>query len=482
MLTNEDVIQLKADCFKAGIYDVLDLTKKQVLAMEVLCDHVTDELLFGGAAGGGKSWISCEWLLWSCLAYPGTRWFVGRHHLKQIRESTMVTFRKVCKKHHIPREWWTYNEQSVYVRFMGGSEIIGLEMMHKPGDPEFDSFGSTEFSGGLIEEGGGIAAKAYEIAGTRIGRHMNDEYGIRGKLLITGNPSRNWMYKEFYKPAKAGQLPPEKKFIQSFAHENEKRESGYLERLEKLTGQTRQRLLLGEWDFEDDPAQIIESSGISDIFENIHVLPDKNHKCLIADIALHGSDMYRAAVFEGWVLVDHIKMEKSGGQDVLNRIQELRIRHSIRPSAIIYDSDGVGGFIGGKGGFIPGAKAFHANAAPIKIETNKENEKARTFATLKDQCGYLLADDINDGKVYARAVKDPEDVEMLTEELAAIKKMDTGDGPLKLIPKQGTGTTMGVKQILGRSPDFSDLFLMKKYYDLIQISKPKQGLYTAFSS
>lgn len=478
MLTNEDVIWAKVECFKEGIFDVLELIDKQIQALQKLTDIETEEVLFGGAAGGGKSWLGCEWLLWNCLAYPGTRWFIGRHHLKQIRESSVITFRKVCKKHKVPSEFWKYNDQSVHITFANGSEINAIEMMHKPGDPDFDGFGSTEYTGGWIEEGGGIAAKAYEIAGTRIGRHMNDEYGIRGKMLITGNPSRNWMYQEFFKPWRFGVLPNTRAFIQSFAHENEKRESGYLERLERLTGQTRQRLLLGNWEFEDDPDQIIESQAISDIFQNIHVLRDVNRKCLIVDVALHGSDIYRAGVFYGDVLVDHIEMAKSGGAEVLARIQDLRMRHSIRASGIIYDSDGVGGFIGGSGGFIPGAVPFHANAAPIKTD----KDKGRTFAHLKDQCGFLLADDINEGRVYAEAVTNTEHVEMLSEELAAIKKIDTGDGPLRLLPKVGVNGKPGVKQLLGRSPDFSDLFLMKKYYDLIQISKPKQGLYSVYTS
>lgn len=464
-LTDEILIQFKADCYKASVFDVLDLSDKQILALEKLTDNITDELLFGGAAGGGKSWLGCEWLLWNCLAYPGTRWFIGRHHLKQVRESTIVTFRKVCKKHKIPAAFWKYNDQSVHITFANGSEINAIEMMYKPSDPEFDGFGSTEYTGGWIEEGGGVAAKAREIAGTRIGRHLNDEYGLVGKLLITGNPSRNWMYRDFFKPWRLGELMPGREFIQSLIHENNKRESGYLDRLEKLTGQARQRLLLGNWEFEDDPNQIIESDAILDLFDNIHVQPNESLKHIVCDIALLGSDLYRAAVFYGNVLVEHIAMDKSGGKQILDKVNELRVRHSVRPSHIIYDSDGVGGFLGGRGGFIPNAIPFHAQARPIKINS----DKGRTFATLKDQCAYLLSDSINEGAIYAKAVKNQSDIEMLSEELAAIKRMDTGDGPLKVKPKPL------VKQEIGRSPDFSDLLLMKKYFDLLQLKPTAKG-------
>lgn len=457
--TNEDAIESKAALFRAKRFRALDLIPKQITALEFLTDGDTDEVLYGGAAGGGKSWLGCEWLLWNCLAYPGTRWFIGRHHLKQIRESSIVTFRKVCKKHNIPIEWWRYNKPSVNIRFENGSEIMSIEMMHKPGDPDFDGFGSTEYTGGWIEEGGGVASKAYEIAGTRIGRHLNDEYSIRGKLLITGNPSRNWMYSGFYKPHRAGELPKEKRFIQSLASENEKRETGYLERLQRLTGQTRQRLLVGDWEFDDDPDQLIESDAISDLFDNIHVVPDETKKHIVADIALHGSDIYRAAVFYGNVMVEHIAMAKSGGRDVLQKINELRQKHGVRASAVIYDADGVGGFIGGAGGFIHGAIPFHGNAAPIKLN---HFDKTRTFANLKAQCGFMLADDINEGNMYAKGVKNEDDREALSEELAHLKRVDTGDAPMKLKPKTE------VRADLGRSPDFSDLWLMKKLYDILQ--------------
>lgn len=83
--------------------------------------------------------------------------------------------------------------------------------------------------------------------------------------------------------------------------------------------------------------------------------------------------------------------------------------------------------------------------------------------------------------MYAEGVKEPEHVELLSEELAAIKKTDNGDGPLKLLPKMGVAGKPGVKQILGRSPDFSDLFLMKKLYDLMRSMKPKNS-YSSLSS
>jgi len=473
MLTNEHIIQSKINCFKAGIYDVLSLSDKQIEAISVLCDQYTDELLFGGAAGGAKTWTGCEWLLWSCLSYPGTRWFVGRHHLSQIRESTVETFKKVCKKHGIPQSSWRYNEQTVKITFENGSVIKGIEMMQRPSDLEFDAFGSTEYTGGWIEEGGGVTYKAYEVAGTRIGRHLNDKYGIRGKLLITGNPSRNWMYTLFYKPWRSNVLPVVKRFIQALVGDNKFRESGYEDKLSRLTGATRERLFLGNWDFLDDPLALCDFDSIQDFYTNDFVKPNPHEKYLILDIAMMGKDLLRGAVFYGDVLEDHDKMKRSGGAEVLQFAKRLQAKHRIMAHNILYDSDGIGAFLGGDGGFIPGAIPFHALAQPFIINADKttgqqKNQKSE-YQTLRDQCGYLLANDINEGKMWGKAVVSQDDREMLTEELSYLKKAkEETDGKLRIMSKEI------IKPLLGRSPDFLDILLMKKYYDLKKLSEPKQ--------
>lgn len=467
----ETEIQVKARAFKEGHFDVLDIFPKQEQALRVLADDVTKELLYGGAAGGGKSFLGCEWLLWNCIAYPGTRWFVGRKHLSEIRESTIVTFKKVCAKHRIPDTWYVYNDNKVKIKFFNGSEIKGLELMQKPGDKYFDKLGSTEYTGGWIEEAAGVGVRAYEVLRSRIGRQYNDKYGIKAKLLLTCNPARNWLYSTFYLPWKNDQLPDYRQFIQAFVTDNTKRESGYIEQLQSLSGEIRARLLLGDWEYEDDPLALIEYDAIVDLFTNDYLSPDSSRRRIVCDVALHGSDLFRIGVFYGDVLVEHTSLPKSGGRMVVNTIKAVQARHSIRGFHIVYDADGVGGFIGQEGGFIPGAIAFHGNAAPLKKkirERKTKKEEVSEYANLKAQCGFLLAEKINEGKMYAAAVTDEQDRETLAEELAQIKRDKTaGDGKLRLQKKEKT------IEALGRSPDFADLFLMKQYFDIAEAIKPR---------
>jgi hypothetical protein len=361
---------------------------------------------------------------------------------------------KVFKKHGILSDSYRYNEMAVRYVFDNGSVIEGLDLMYKPGDPDFNNFGSTEYTGGWIEEAGGVKDKAYEILKIRIGRHLNREYGIKGKLLITANPAKNWTYDIFYKPHRDGTLSDKYEFIQSLVGDNTFGESGYKDRLDSLKGASRERLFLGNWEYEDDPNQLTDNDAITDLFSNLFIERDAKRKCLICDVAMHGSDLYRVAYFDGDVLVEHSKMEKSGGKQVLDLIHRFRNKYNIPASAIVYDADGVGAFIGSKGGFIPGAIPFNGNASPVE-----HGKDFKQFFNLRSQCAFLLADQINEYGLYLEGVKDENDIEMLSDELRQLKRMPTIE-KLRLIPKDE------VKQAIGRSPDFADILIMKKFYDI----------------
>jgi hypothetical protein len=128
----------------------------------------------------------------------------------------------------------------------------------------------------------------------------------------------------------------------------------------------------------------------------------------------------------------------------------------------VYDADGVGAFIGNKGGFIPGAIPFNGGASPVEY-----GDDFKQFFNLRAQCAFLLADQINEYGLYLEGVKDEIDIEMLSDELRQLKRVP-GSEKLRLIAKDD------VKQAIGRSPDFADLLIMKKYFDI----RPKPPRHT----
>ena len=69
----------------------MDLSIKQTITLDYLEDRKTNEVIYGGGAGGGKSILGVYWVLKMCFKYPGTRWLIGRAKLKTLTETTLLS-------------------------------------------------------------------------------------------------------------------------------------------------------------------------------------------------------------------------------------------------------------------------------------------------------------------------------------------------------------------------------------------------------
>ena len=69
-----------------------NFTSTQKQAIKYLVDKETNELLFGGGAGGGKSYCGCSFLILCCIKYPSTRYLMGRSKLDALKKTTLNTF------------------------------------------------------------------------------------------------------------------------------------------------------------------------------------------------------------------------------------------------------------------------------------------------------------------------------------------------------------------------------------------------------
>jgi hypothetical protein len=77
---------------------------------------------------------------------------MARNDLKRLMNSTYITWLKVCAYHHIPKDDWRLDGKYNVIRLKNGSTIDLLDVAYKPTDPDFDRFGSTEYSHGFGDE------------------------------------------------------------------------------------------------------------------------------------------------------------------------------------------------------------------------------------------------------------------------------------------------------------------------------------------
>ena len=425
-----------------------DLNHKQGEAWRLLMDKQHTEILFGGGAGSGKSWLGCLWLLASAIRYPGSRWLMGRAVLKTLKDTTLNSFFDATAQEglKVGRDY-TYNAQTNIIH-VGQSQILLKDLFAYPSDPNFDELGSLELTGAFGDEVNQWSEKARNIVGSRI-RYKLDEFGLIPKFLMTCNPSKNWVYRDFYAPSRDGGLPAHRAFLPALVTDNPNISPHYIDNLRRLPDADRMRLLEGNWDYDDDPARLMDHGAIMDLWTNEHV-PVSKDRYIVADVARYGHDRTVISVWYGMRLVHFTVMDKSSVPEVAATITQLSKQEGVPRSRVVVDDDGVGG---GVVDLLPGCMPFNGGAKPIETKGVVQN-----YANLKAQCTYELAQFVNDREMHIATYAHGA---LIEEELAHVKrdKIDH-DGKLRILPKDK------VKENLGRSPDFADVLMMRMLPEL----------------
>lgn len=381
-----------------------------------------------------------------CEAYPGTGWLLGRKELLNLKRTTLLTFFKICKTYGLKAgKHFTYNQQSNIIDWHNGSQIFLFDLSYQPSDPLYTRLGGLELTGGAVDESNEVPVQAINILKTRIGRRLNKEYGLVPKLLETFNPDKGHVYSRYYKPWKDGSLPPHRQFVKALPTDNPYTTEEYLNQLRNADKITKERLLFGNFEYDDDPTALIEYDAITDLFTN--TVP-AGEKYISADVARQGSDKVVIYVWNGLKVEKIVTKQKQGTDVTAGDIKALEETHKVPRSHVIVDEDGIGGGVVDQ---LRGCKGFIAQTKPFRDEN---------YQNLKAQCTYLLAKKVN-AREIAINCDDPTVREQIIEELEQIKSKDADkDGKLQIQPKDK------IKEVIGRSPDYADTLMMRMAFEL----------------
>jgi phage terminase large subunit len=424
----------------------INLTKKQSLAWKLLMNDTTNEVLYGGSAGAGKSWLGCLWISTLCLQYPGVRCLIGRTVLTQLKMTTLNTLFETLQSMGLKSgEHYVYNGQSNIITFNNKSEIILKDLQYQPSDPNFDSLGGLELTAVFVDEAAQISQLAYNILKSRM-RFKLTEYNLIPKMLMTCNPGQVWLKKVFYLPYVQDTLEPTKAFVPALPMDNPHLPPSYIEMLKGLPNAQRRRLLEGDWNYMDESDNLFDFDSISNsIFLSTPKPEDK--KYISVDVARFGSDRSVAIVWSGLVVLEVFIYTKLSTTELSSEIRELIQKYGVHPNNVIVDSDGVGGGVADQ---IRGTN-FVNNARPL----HEQN-----FSNLKSQCYVKLSELFKEGKMSVN-ILDPTITDELTQELLSIKLKDVDkDNKVAVQSKEE------MKKVLGKSPDLSDALMMRMYFEI----------------
>ena len=134
--------------------------------MEAVFSGQYEYLLYGGAAGGGKSYVSLATLILLAKIFPGSKSHVIRESLPTLKRTTIPTFFKLCPKPFIR----SYHQTDHIVTFTNGSTLEFFPENYVM-DKTLTRFDGLETNFFLLEEAQELQKKTFEKCKLRVGRH-----------------------------------------------------------------------------------------------------------------------------------------------------------------------------------------------------------------------------------------------------------------------------------------------------------------------
>jgi phage terminase large subunit len=421
---------------------------KQLDCLRELATTSPRELvLFGGAAGGSKSFLGCAWQIERRLKYAGTRGLIGRAKLDTLKKTTLKTFFEVAQMYGLRVDKdYRYNAHTNVIAFINGSEIILKDLFAYPSDPLFDSLGSLELTDFFVDEASQVSKKAVDILRSRV-RFKLRQLELAPKGLLTCNPHKGWLYAEFYNPWKQNQLPEFYAFVQSNSADNPHLPETYRQTLERLPEVDRLRLLVGDWDYDETADQLF---GTENVLRCFRAEEYQGQMFITADIARLGKDRTVIAVWRGLQCLELVILKKQRVPEVVEAIRGLVNRYGVKLANVVCDEDGIGGGavdLLACRGFLNGGRAKHPER----------------FANLKTECYFKMAELVEQNKLLLPYKHRDE----ISRELDMIRRRNPdGDGKLAVVGKEEMARLHGI------SPDIADALMLRMFFEL----RPNYGV------
>jgi hypothetical protein len=336
-------------------------------------------LLYAGSVNTGKSYISCHMLVQMGIDFPGSRFAIIRKSSTVAKRTIYRTLKKVLDEYKAEHSWFSYKENRFDLVFTISNDTTFEFIEADIGkDPDLNKVKGLEVTGALLEEANEVSERVFNLLMTRIGRW--NENGCPSFILLTCNPAVGWVKQRFKDRYDEGMLK-EPFFFQQNEFDEIPEDAKKI--LENLPENEYRRYALGDWNFSDDPAQLITYEWLRNSF----CAPGDEANYLGIDAARYGVDRTVFAYRQGNNLNRYEVFTKQDtnttAQIAIQRLKELEIRANNTACDVIGLGAGVVDTMRAQGYYIV---EYNAAEAPDQWASTFQfkNRRAQTFWNLRE--------------------------------------------------------------------------------------------------
>jgi hypothetical protein len=390
--------------------------------------HPVPKVLYGGARGGGKSYLGCRRAVELAEEHAGIRGYLCRAEAATFKRTTLVTL--LDQVDLLSRPGWTHHASDQYFTHESGSRLDygGLAC-----NEDRDKIKSMELTFGFVDEASDVdplSARTLEASCRRQSRFAGLSF-----VLYTSNPEPCWLQADFIDTPGQG-----RSYVPALPGDNPHLDPLYVQHLAETYSDMPELLeayLHGSWG-AIGAADAVFSAELLAAACTREGVPEGERQWGV-DVARFGDD--HTVIYERVGTARPVKLAEWSKQDTRetsDKIVALYKAAENKPKAIAVDDIGLGG------GVTDNLKAEQLPVRPINVgEAAKEADK---FANKRAELAWHLRVVLEAGGAL------PDDTS-LRAELRSMKWLPKS-GRIAVTPKED------LKRSLGRSPDHADALIL----------------------
>lgn len=417
------------------------LSVRQTIAWDALHDDTIEDVMYGGAKGGGKSVFLVTWAYSRAkeiisqfnlkpMKYPIPVGFLGRKRGVDFGDTTLETWKKM-----VPQDLYRIRDQDKEIII---DETVKICFGGLDDEKNVKKFNSAEFAFIGIDQAEELLRDDLALLKGTL-RLIIQGKAVTPKVLLTANPAPCFLKDDYIltpiaKSRFIRALPADNPFIDRVAYIARLREA-FKHRPELVRAYVE-----GSWDDIEGSDLIIQYSWVLNAV-NRNIIRNSDKRLIVCDVGRFGDDETVIYAFENEKVVDAVTYVHRSTMETAGHCVAMKKKHD--SDMIVIDSVGVGG------GVVDRLVELKENVFPLN--SGEKSDLPEKYLNIRAQMWWEA------GQMFYSGVPSIPDDPILKGQLSSVKYKFASGGQIQIESRED------IKKRLGNSGDRAVTVVMGLY-------------------